>query len=510
MQRYRFYTRFQGPTESSENFVLAVKLLAEQCNFGQFKETAIRDRLIMGLGDKTLQYKLLMEDDLSMEAVEKMIINSEDAGNRVRIMNEGSASNVHSVKHRIGRRNEPESHDNWHTDNRYRHRSNSRGRQVSRNAYKRWDRSTSRDQKKNFHANAICNYCKRKGHLKRDCFHFKKSIAVNSVVEPQPAMDDVAHYYKRMKVKKSSDEDNSDYECLMIKAVNSVSEPCLIKVSVNDECLAMEMDTGSVVSVIGKNTYYEKFSKIPLSNCTRRLVVVSGSRLKILGELEVFVSVNNKTAVARLIVLQTDNNFTPLIGRDWMDLFFPHWRKGLIGLEAVKQVGFEDDKEQLLGYEAELILKNDQPIFKRAYEVPYKIRDKLLNHLDMLEKQNVVTPIAASEWASPVIAVMKKDGDIRMVIDCKISLGHQTVTAHRNQLKLIHDQRRSSMVLMPFHERKRRRDSIELEDPFIGFPDVPHVPEQRETKKRKLISVARSPVITRSATRSKQEEKVLE
>nr|XP_029712701.1 uncharacterized protein LOC115257356 [Aedes albopictus] len=105
---------------------------------------------------------------------------------------------------------------------------------------------------------------------------------------------------------------------------------------------------------------------------------------------------------------------------------------------------------------------------------------------------------------------MKKDGDIRMVIDCKISLGHQTVTAHRNQLKLIHDQRRSSMVLMPFHERKRRRDSIELEDPFIGFPDVPHVPEQRETKKRKLISVARSPVITRSATRSNQEEKVLE
>lgn len=282
----------------------------------------------------------------------------------------------------------------------------------------------------------------------------------------------------------------------------------------------MEMDTGSVVSVKDKNTYHQKFSTVPLSNSTRRLVVVSGSRLNILGELKVNVSVNNKNAVARLIVLQTDNNFTPLIGRDWMDLFFPNWRSGLVGVEAVQNMGFEDDKEKLLGnlkakyakvftidfsepitgYEAELILKNDQPIFKRAYEVPYKIRDKLLQHLDMLENQKVITPIAVSEWASPVIAVMKKDDDIRMVIDCKISLEHQVITAHRNQLKLIHDQRRCTMVLMPFHDRKRKRDSLELEEPFIGFPDVPCVPE---SKKRKLSGVVRSPIITRSTTRSK-------
>ncbi|XP_055596035.1 uncharacterized protein K02A2.6-like isoform X2 [Uranotaenia lowii] len=40
----------------------------------------------------------------------------------------------------------------------------------------------------------------------------------------------------------------------------------------------------------------------------------------------------------------------------------------------------------------------------------------------MLEEQGVITPVGASEWASPVIAVIKKDGNIRMVIDCKVSL----------------------------------------------------------------------------------------
>ena len=43
-------------------------------------------------------------------------------------------------------------------------------------------------------------------------------------------------------------------------------------------------------------------------------------------------------------------------------------------------------------------------------------------HLDMLESLGVITPIKASEWASPVIAIVKKDGDLRMVIDCEVSL----------------------------------------------------------------------------------------
>lgn len=64
-------------------------------------------------------------------------------------------------------------------------------------------------------------------------------------------------------------------------------------------------------------------------------------------------------------------------------------------------------------------LKHDQPIFKKAYTVPYKLKDKLDRHLNMLEQQNVITSIKASEWASPVIVVVKKDQDIRMVIDCK-------------------------------------------------------------------------------------------
>lgn len=78
--------------------------------------------------------------------------------------------------------------------------------------------------------------------------------------------------------------------------------------------------------------------------------------------------------------------------------------------------------EPIAGFEAQLTLKSEQPVFRKPYQIPFKIKEKFMEHLSMLENQGVITPIQASEWASPVIAVMKKDGEVRMVIDCKVSL----------------------------------------------------------------------------------------
>lgn len=42
--------------------------------------------------------------------------------------------------------------------------------------------------------------------------------------------------------------------------------------------------------------------------------------------------------------------------------------------------------------------------------------------MDSLEKQKIITPIQVSEWASPVVIVLKKDNDIKMVVDCRVSI----------------------------------------------------------------------------------------
>ncbi|EAT43796.1 AAEL004795-PA [Aedes aegypti] len=57
IQRYKFYQRVQGPTESAWDFILAVKLQAELCEFGEFKDIAIRDKLVCGTRDPDVQQR---------------------------------------------------------------------------------------------------------------------------------------------------------------------------------------------------------------------------------------------------------------------------------------------------------------------------------------------------------------------------------------------------------------------------------------------------------------------
>lgn len=92
--RCRFNNRVQQPAESMQDFIHAVKLQAEFCGFGSFKQTAIVDRIVFGIRDKVLQRRLLCEDKLTLDATEKIIATWELTGtNRVE---------TRSVKDRLG------------------------------------------------------------------------------------------------------------------------------------------------------------------------------------------------------------------------------------------------------------------------------------------------------------------------------------------------------------------------------------------------------------------------
>ncbi|XP_055620700.1 uncharacterized protein K02A2.6-like isoform X2 [Toxorhynchites rutilus septentrionalis] len=422
MQRFYFYNRFQKVDESAESFILSVKMQAELCNFQQFKETAIRDRLIMGLHDRELQKSLLMSETLTLDVIEKKLLSSELAKKQTKAMSsEYRKEEVHSVKNRLGKKY-GESSREYNRDKPYRGRiTYGNDRRVSfRN------RSPSEARNSSGYTNAICNYCKKRGHLRRDCYSLRNRNNVHHVEKEEK---DSSYDFKRSTGGCNSSGDESDgMECLMISSVNRLHEPCLIKVKVQNCLLEMEIDSGSAVSVISEANCRRYFKGIPMCSSSRQLVVVDGARLKILGEIYVQVELNGRVAQQKLVVLKCSNIFVPLIGRSWLDCFFPGWRSCFTNTALVNSLNEKTDfSEPIVGYEGELVLKHEQPIFKKAYTVPYKLKDKLAQHLEMLEQQKVITPIKASEWASPVIVVVKKDQDIRLVIDCKVSINKAIV-----------------------------------------------------------------------------------
>ena len=66
-ERAKFNLRFQKENESVDNFITDLFTLAQHRNYGTLHDEMVRDRIVVGLKDKTLSEKLQLEADLTLE-----------------------------------------------------------------------------------------------------------------------------------------------------------------------------------------------------------------------------------------------------------------------------------------------------------------------------------------------------------------------------------------------------------------------------------------------------------
>lgn len=85
-----------------------------------------------------------------------------------------------------------------------------------------------------------------------------------------------------------------------------------------------------------------------------------------------------------------------------------------------------------------------------------------------------------------------------------ISIGSHTINAHRNQLRIVRPRPTATRIQIPIQRTKRSRENSSDEEEFFGFPDVPAVPEGNQCRRFKQLK--RSPIITRSRSRTKQND----
>ncbi len=96
MQRYRFYSQFRQPNKSVSAFVVELRSLAKDCDFGATLEENLRDKLVCGISNPAIQKSLLSQKNLTFKTAFEIAQSYESAAKNMSTLQE-SGHQIHDV-----------------------------------------------------------------------------------------------------------------------------------------------------------------------------------------------------------------------------------------------------------------------------------------------------------------------------------------------------------------------------------------------------------------------------
>ncbi|XP_014834021.1 PREDICTED: uncharacterized protein K02A2.6-like [Poecilia mexicana] len=417
-ERFRFHKRNQTKDESISEYMAELRKLSQHCDFKTGLDDALRDRLVCGMHCTSTQKRLLSEKELDLKKALELAISMETAAKGASELQKKSLENeVHQMSL-------------------YRKKQNCyRCGKSSHNANDCWFKDKT------------CRKCHKQGHIERAC----KSDQINTQKEKSGKNKGFKPKSKvkateMHKVTEHSDNTNSseddDLSCLELHSITEEDRKIIwVTTTVSGVKLKMELDTGSALSVISETDYDRLFSHLPLKKTSVMLKTYTGEKVSPKGKLKVNVVYGDQTHKLELYVLKTTG--PALLGREWLRRIQLDWNaikalnistdlKSSIHrpeqrlsqlLEANAHV-FEKGIGKLKHIKAKIELDKDaNPRFHKARPVPYALRPKIDAELQNLEASGILSKVDWSDWATPIVPVMKKGkSEVRICGDFKVSI----------------------------------------------------------------------------------------
>ena len=157
-----------------------------------------------------------------------------------------------------------------------------------------------------------------------------------------------------------------------------------------------------------------------------------------MGAIDVQAEYADRRVSLELLIVKGDG--PTLMGRNWLSQFPDvNWGQlhsvtdsGQCNVEAILAKYndlFKPGLGKVGGVTAKLYLKPDEkPKFCRPRTVPYAAKSKIKDEINRQVDDGILEPVSFSEWATPVVPVLKKDGSVRLCGDYKVTLNQATLT----------------------------------------------------------------------------------
>ena len=208
----------------------------------------------------------------------------------------------------------------------------------------------------------------------------------------------------------------------------------MASVEISGATLQMEIDTGSALTLVSQATFSQLW---PHENAPRlettpvRLRTYSGEELKVVGKAVVRVRCGGQEEEELGLVVVSGGG-PSLLGRDWLGRLRLDWREiqtlnATLGtLEAVLAKHsdlFRNELGTIRGVTAKLhIHPGAKPRFYRPRSIPYALRSRVDQALEKLVYEGILEAVQFSDWAAPIVPVVKRDGSIRVCGDYKLTI----------------------------------------------------------------------------------------
>jgi len=395
-ERARFNMRVQSPGESMEDFITDLCKLADSCEYENFREQLIRDRIVVGVADRRLSERLQLLDGLDYKKAVEVARSYETVQKQNQLLRSeetGTGTAVNRVQNKTKARKGRNYSTPWRCYGCGREKKHTR------------EECPARSSK--------CNKCTKEGHWAKVC-KSGTTDGRNEKIKPKTAVHQV--------------EDESRADPFFVATVNQSQapsdEPWRAKVMVEDVTICFQLDPGADVTLISDRAYKENkqtFGK--LYPADRKLESASCDSLKSVGMFTTRLSYGGRTLNANVFVVKGLRQ--NLLGRS-----------ECVGLNLVmrcSQVSAQSwvrpftefpglfNRLGLLRTSYNIKIRTDAMPFclSQPRRVPLALMAKLKEKLKEMLQMGVIEKVEEpTDWCSGIVLVKKQNtDDIRLCID---------------------------------------------------------------------------------------------
>lgn len=404
MARFKFFTRNQVTGESIDEYVTALKLLTQHCEFEHLEEGLIRDRIVCGVVDGRLRDRLLRSEDLTLARAVKLCQANEMSHEEKRQIEEskagtsceGTAVVVDAVQGSRG------SHggrgrraQRWRGSGTQRRRPGAAAAQPSACTT---CASAACDGYQCPAAKVMCYLCHKRGHYKKVCPYSSKRVVYQ--LEENDISDGEMYYISAID-EYNNTGDTKWYETLILHA--------------NGEKEKFKLDTGSDLNVISMNTFKRLGFQVQNLNCDKtKAQSFCGNYIPIAGSYNIDWIYKGEIYKLRFVISKQD--CYSLLGKyacEELGIV-----KRIFSLNIQRYEDLFRGLGKLPGKYNIVTCRDAQPSICPVRKIPLGVRDKLLVELNRMERLGVIRKVThPTPWVNAIVVAAKKDGTIRVCLD---------------------------------------------------------------------------------------------